>query len=367
MKTLVIIICCYSFVYFSNRKHIKLFLFLALVGLCSIYFSWIPPTEADLNSHYRFMEDIRDMSFFDVISMNPNNIEQITSIYTVKFITTCPFFSTFVWLFTFVKEKELLPFCVSLLVYGISIRFLFFASKQSNGSVKNIKIGFFYILCLTNFIGISGLRNPMSFAIFAMTIYYDLVEKRNFSICLAIYILTCLIHSACVVLLAFRLFYIVARRWNILVVYFLIILSVIFVNIVLNVLSGAGGILGFIVNTYSGYLINGSGVVNGYNRAIKLLNYMWFIYLFYIYHKIAPKKNSELLKFCGLILVFTICNYQNYDVFVRMIYFLLPLSSYFVIGVFSSNKNVKTFKEIFYFVSIFTLIWLTFTGYYVLD
>lgn len=367
MKTFVIIICCYSFVYFSNRKHLKLFLFLALVGLCSIYFSWIPPTEADLNSHYRFLEDIRDMSFFDVISMNPNNIEQITSIYTVKFITTCPLFSAFVWLFSFVEKSEFLPFCVSLLVYCISIRLLFLASKQLNGSVTNTKIVFFYILCLTNFAGISGLRNPMSFAIFAITIYYDLVERRNFIICLVIYVLTCLIHSACVVLLAFRLFYIVARRWNILVVYFLIVLSIVFINIVLNVLSGVGGLLGFIVNTYSGYLIQGSGVVNGYSRAIKLLNYVWLVYLFCLYHKITPKKNYDLLKFCGLILVFTICNYQNYDVFVRMIYFLLPLSGYFVIGVFASKKNIKTFKEIFYFVSIFTLIWLSFTSYYVFD
>lgn len=367
MKALIIIICCYGFVCLSNKKHLKLFLFLALIGLCSIYLSWRPPTEADLYSHYCFMEDIKGMSFFDIISMNPYNIGQITSIYTVRFITTCPLFSAFVWLFTFMKYKELLPFCVSLLVYCISIQFLFFANKSSNCSIKNIKIVFLYILCLTNFVGISGLRNPLAFAIFAITIYFDLVERRNFFVCLSIYILTCLIHSACLVLLAFRLFYIVAKRWNILIVYSFIILSIIFVNIILNILSGTGGLLGLIINTYSGYLTGDSIIINEYSRSIKLLNYVWLIYLFYIYHKMAPQKNSDLLKFCGLILIFTLCNYPNYDVFVRMIYFLLPLSSYFVLGVFSSNQNIKLFKVIFYFVSIFTLIWLSFTGYYVFD
>lgn len=313
-----------------------------------------------------FWDDVSYLSFKDVISMNSSNINMISSIYTEKFIRTCPVFSLFVWLLTFLKVKYILPVLVSIIIYYSSFRLVYSSGKNNFLTTDAIKVGIIYVLCLTNFFGLGGLRNPLAYTLFALVIYYDLGEI-NKVVSFGLYIMLCLIHSSCFILLGFRILYLFASRFDDIFIYLFLFAAIVGIEIVLKVVGSLGGILQDVVVTQSGYLTSGSGVVNGYSRTIKVLNYIWLAYLFYLYSKDRPDRFPSILRYSKWILFFTILNLQNYDVFVRMSYFLLPLSVIFVVDLVNEKYNLHKFKTVLFVVCGFTLLWLSFTAYTALD
>lgn len=367
MNVLILIVAISVVILLANRNNLTICVALGTLMLCSYYFWWEPNPEADLNWHYHFWDDVSYLSFKDVISMNSSNINMISSIYTEKFIRTCPVFSLFVWLLTFLKVKYILPVLVSIIIYYSSFRLVYSSGKNNFLTTDAIKVGIIYVLCLTNFFGLGGLRNPLAYTLFALVIYYDFGGKFNKVVSFGLYIMLCLIHSSCFILLGFRILYLFASRFDDIFIYLFLFAAIVGIEIVLKVVGSLGGILQDVVVTQSGYLTSGSGVVNGYSRTIKVLNYIWLAYLFYLYSKDRPDRFPSILRYSKWILFFTILNLQNYDVFVRMSYFLLPLSVIFVVDLVNEKYNLHKFKTVLFVVCGFTLLWLSFTAYTALD
>lgn len=116
MNVLILIVVISVVILLSNRNNLTICVALGTLMLCSYYFWWEPTPEADLNWHYHFWDDVSILSFTDVVSMNTDRVKLISSIYTEKFISTCPVFSLFVWILTFLKIKYFLPVIVAIII-----------------------------------------------------------------------------------------------------------------------------------------------------------------------------------------------------------------------------------------------------------
>lgn len=367
MNILILIVVISVVILLSNRSKLNICVALGTLMLCSYYFWWEPTPEADLNWHYHFWDDVSILSFTDVVSMNTDRVKLISSIYTEKFISTCPVFSMFVWILTFLKIKYFLPVIVAIIIYLSSYKLVYLPGNNVVLRTNAVKIGIIYALCMTNFFGLGGLRNPLAYTLFALILYYDFEGKINKIVSFLLYMLLCLVHSSCFILLGFRIIFLFFSWLNDKYVYLALFTLILGIEIVLNIVGSAGGILQAVVASDSSYLISGSGVVNGYSRTLKVVNYIWLVYLFYCYSKARPNRFTSILRYSKWILFFAILNIQNYDVFVRMSYFLLPISSIFVVDLVNEKYTRHKFKTVLFVVCSFTLLWLSFTAYTALD
>ena len=172
MLVLFLIVISIIVIYNTPRRLYFRAMFLMFLMPCSIYFFWLPNEEADLHWHYRFWSDVSYLSFSDIVSMDFHNIYTISSIYTEKFIIQCPVFSLIVWGISLLGIKELEPF----IIIGSTYFFIVYVLRDISNSIRYLDkpilfVCFLFSICVINLLGLSGLRNPLAFSLFALISY----------------------------------------------------------------------------------------------------------------------------------------------------------------------------------------------------
>lgn len=368
MLVLFLIVISIIVIYNTPRRLYFRAMFLMFLMPCSIYFFWLPNEEADLHWHYRFWSDVSYLSFSDIVSMDFHNIYTISSIYTEKFIIQCPVFSLIVWGISLLGIKELEPF----IIIGSTYFFIVYVLRDISNSIRYLDkpilfVCFLFSICVINLLGLSGLRNPLAFSLFALISYFDFVKKKKILYCLFLYCIFCLIHPACFMLLAFRLVFILVGTTTLWIPCLLVPLVVSFLPQIIMFFGSLGGLMENVVDTGQSYFISGSSVVDGYNRIFTLVLYLFILYVC-IKTKRISDKFASLCNFMIMILFFAVFNIANYDVFVRFIYYLVPLTTllFTEYGSVKKIKNKNLFSSIL-LISIFALFYYVIRQYYYFD
>ena len=346
-------------------KHYFSWMCFFVLLLSSVYLLWSPPTEADLHWHYRFFEDVSLLSFKDVISMNPDNIIFNTSIYTTKFISQCPIFALAVWCISLAGIKELEPFLIISSMYIFSIYALWDICKsyKKNITKSTIYVCFLFLICTLSLFNLGGLRNPWAFTIFAFIAYFDFWKGKRLGYCLPMYLIPCLIHPASYILLAFRIATVLFSSKRAWILYLLVPTIVYLIPYLLSYFGTLGSLFNRIVETSQNYFLEGSSVVNGYNRAATLILYVAITFICFVTKRLQPQR-ANICNYMIAILIFAFLNLHNYDVFVRFAYFLIPLTTLLL----SEYRNLNLMKEkkvlpVVLFISAFCLMFYGYMHY----
>lgn len=345
-------------------KNYFCWMFGGILLLSSVYLFWQPPTEADLHWHYNFFEDVSILSFKDIISMNTDNVIS-TSIYTYKFISQCPIFTLVVWCISRTGIKEMEPFLITSSIYAFSIYALWDIYKSYNKSIakSTVYICFLFFICTLNFFNLGGLRNPLAFTIFAFIAYFDFWKRKHFVYCLLMYIIPCLIHPASYMLLAFRIAVTLFKNKRVWLLYLSVPTIVYLIPYLLSYFGTFGALFNRIVETSQNYFLEGSTIVNGYNRAATLILYVAIAFICFVTKQLSPKRR-DICNYMIVILFFSFLNFHNYDIFVRFAFFLIPLATLLLTEY--GNLHIMKGKKILpvvLFISAFCLIYYGYMHY----
>lgn len=352
-------------------KHYFSWMCFFVLLLSSIYFFWKPTEDTDLYWHYKFFKDVSILSFKDVISMNADNVTSYTSIYTIKFISQCPIFALIVWCISrIIGIEEIEPFLIISSIYLFSIYALRDVCKSGNKSItrSTIYICFLFLICTLSLLNLSGLRNPLAFTFFALVAYFDFWKGKKLAYCLPMYLISCLIHPASWMLLAFRMAVFLfngKKMWWIL--YILVPVIVYFIPYILSYFGAFGALFSRIVETSQNYFLEGSSVVNEYNRLVTLILYVTIAFICFVTKHLYTKREN-ICNYMIAVLFFAFLNINNYDVFVRFIYFLVPLTTLLL----SEYRNLNIMKDkkilpVVLFISLFCLICYGYRHYTIFD
>lgn len=159
----------------------------------SIFLTFIiPESEMDLQKHYYTLELFRTYGYDSTVADYP------------WLFSTLPVYAMLFYSVSMLGINQIILFLASLTVYGVQFYVLSMVRKDYRLDKKSEIILSTMVLMLTNAYFITTIRNIMAFALFYLFLYLDLVRKQRIK-CIFCYILLCLYHDSCIVLLAIRL------------------------------------------------------------------------------------------------------------------------------------------------------------------
>lgn len=364
MEVFGLIIIISFFFFFCPQKYIMQYFIIASLLLAALAFYYSPSQYEDLYYHYIMLDEFKTGGWSFILNTHWFERQPVFAIY-VYFISLFPANGFLPAISIFLTY--LFPF---ILIYKIAIKY----------NVKKIYIvfSFLFILCTMSYLGVmSGIRNMLAFSVFSYVLYVDLVEKKNKIVCFAIYIALCLLHTSVVTLVIFRLLLTIAKRK-----FFFIIIAIfsllwpLFNIFIFKVLGLLKELEFFMVldEQVKGYIGGGTQYVFS-TASIRLISLV--IILFCVILSMYMSRNirnypDKYFRYILLIIFFTAGGIFQYDIFVRMVCFLI-FSSPFVLltalstGTKSINRDVTYLKMLLYvgliFVLMVSLVFYTWSEY----
>lgn len=184
-----------------NSRDRMVFFFLFVSGMSVVALSAVnPPSTWDLFRHYELLDNMRQGGMKYVL----NN-----SMYT-----HLPVVNFFYAIIAFTGFNQLLPFGTTLICYLILAYIISDYSKCEVISSKAMACMVVFNLAFCPFFHmVSGIRNALAFAVFALGIYEEM-QHRRFAWGWLLYVLSIFIHPSAVLLLGIRILVPLFKAWR---------------------------------------------------------------------------------------------------------------------------------------------------------
>lgn len=331
-----------------NKNKRSVFLFVILVGIIS--FSYIPSITNDKADYYYLYQDFSTYSFAD--------FREYILLYKVDFI-----FYFFIYIFALINIPLHFLFLI-VTVFTVAIYFkLFLELAKCLPTLKNSLFFIYFLLFLFSLSPpnlLSGVRYFMAISIVLNSFVNYILFKKNFLHCLLLLILAALTHFSTLVFIPVFLLISLKPKSNkfyrsIFLISFLFVL--IPRSFLLDQLSNISlfDTLDSKVQSYLGEkdAIENSLLIGNWNNASKIfLNTLW-VFILYFYLIITRKKNSPIKNL--LLLVLSVCNifysaptiYQRYQILALILFIILLFMDNF-----KKENNLKTIYTLLIILSL---------------
>ncbi len=201
------IVVTFCFLYpLIPRKHIK-WLFVALVLALSVMAFFVEPYSTDdLAKYFRKLETLRPEGWGRFFERVEEGYDHWNSL---------PVCGLYFFLISKFPENGMLPATTIFLAYGSMFLVLWLAAERYKVGKWYLFLSSFFILSTYWFYDIcSGVRNGLTFTLFCLFAYLELVEKKWKPGCWAGYIAMCLMHSSGILMLLIRIALFVSGKRN---------------------------------------------------------------------------------------------------------------------------------------------------------
>ena len=353
---------------------LKYYFFTALI-LGTLAYHYLPTIHADLYYHYIMMNDFR-LRGWDFVERT-------------HWFKTQPVFAIYSYLISFLKHDGFLPAITVFIAYYLPLKTNYDMRKKYKIPKIITNLNYFFLLSTLSYLSVmGGIRNMLVFSIFAITIYYDLVEKKNRVFSFIIYGLLVLIHTSAIIFVFIRII-ILTNNDKLIKYASLFMASWVLINgLINNILSFFSGIniINIVNQQMTSYLNGGTQYVasTAFIRASALGALVLVLFLKFTTIKKWNPNFYDYYKYLIMSVSFIIGSIFQYDIFVRSVAFLL-FSSPVIIGSmylprvdsseiygqykgkFNDNNASKTSKEIVFIIitiiSIGSLLFNTWSEY----
>lgn len=267
-----------------------------------------PDIDYDLSRHYETINFMRYYGF--------NYETNYENLFIVKFLF---------YLVSLFPYNELLPAISVTITYST---FLYITSNFIGKYNKGYKLVFFswliHISLLPFIVSYSGIRTSMAFAIFALAVYKDLIQKRKGVFTTFCYIMPLFIHPASTILLGLRILFISKNFFIAKLRYFLPFWSL-FCYIFINLFNTIPiPYIRYTAQKLEYYFLNFSG-----DNRIYFVNLCFLIFMFLLFKLVIrrkkstePKNINQLINYIEIVIYFAIGSFYLPSVMVRLLYFI---------------------------------------------
>ncbi len=163
-----------------------------------------PGQGMDLQRHYETLDAIRSVGLSRMVATNYNGFgDQVLHL---------PVYALFFALVTQFPFNEMLLALTYAGVYGCQMAILKMSVKDFSLTKLSEKMGYMFILCMTNAFSATGIRNMLAFAVFALFFYLEEIRHKYKKTAWVVYLLLCLFHDSVIALVLMRAALIFARK-----------------------------------------------------------------------------------------------------------------------------------------------------------
>ena len=262
------------------------------------------------------------------------------------------------WLFGMLNNVHLLPAVTSTLFYSSIFYILYKSCKKFDLSPKTMSRTLLFFMAGGQFLEvISGIKSMLAFSIIAFCCYREFIEDKSFFTHLPLYIFAALMHDAALILVGFRLIYLLFQKEKKIFIKILnISLILIFAFFVIK--YGSDKVLSA-TNKGQNY-ISGSVYSSVWEYIIAILCDLFMIYSVYLINKVNKieinLKNSinKCVKFIILLLIIDNAFIFEYSLFHRYRTFIMMMMIPIIAILLEKSKN-KEYKFLDKYYSKFQL------------
>ena len=180
------------------RKHYRFYLLMVLLLLTALAYFVVPSPSMDL---YRYLEH---MNFFEHMGWRwtMRNYGSSNPLATVAMYALAQF-----------HNDHLLAAVAVFITYGCSFVLFAKAAKRYEASYADMNFAFVFLMLNMNYCYvIDVVRIYIAYAIFALFLYIDVIEKKYRPLCFAVYIGLCYFHYAIVLFVLLRIIFFFTRK-----------------------------------------------------------------------------------------------------------------------------------------------------------
>lgn len=331
----MLVLCVISFLILlgiAGKINSKVYIVFCLVCLSLMYYCVSPTSDFDLYRHYEIYSYIRDINVHDIFK-KLNASSYVALLFNI-YVESSPAYILYVFFLSRIGGSHLLILITNILVYGIVFYIIYDIGKKNGISDKKINLAIVFMLIAINYLDISGIRNILAISVILLGLYWDLILKKNRIMCIALYVIACLLHMSVIILVFLRLILLIknklVRRVSIVSVIFSIWIAVIIQKSGFNI-NG----LGFIGNIINQVLVKLVDFVSGNGSSLLLDSMTTRFYIlnlvarigsvcicgiFYIGIYKKKTKNENILEYIDYLLLvyaFFVSSLIQYDLIIR--------------------------------------------------
>ncbi len=323
------------------RKHIR-WLFLALVLALSIMAFYMKPYETDdIGNYFNQVSMLRKGGFNTLRRCIQNGDNHWNS------LPVCGFYF---YLISRFPDNGMLPAVTIFLAYGSMFWVLWRASQRYEVNKWYLFVASFFILSTYWFYDIcSGIRNGLTFTLFCLFAYVELVEKKYKPACWLGYLAMCLMHSSGILMMMIRIALLLSGKKNSKFMSVLVFFAMILGGAVVPRLGEITNIEYLqLISEKAERATATSGFVNGtqylVNVSVFVVSVCVFYYAVYVIKKQTEKYESfsDYINFVQLIVFFMLGSITFTLTFIRFARWVIPavISVVFMVGM-QANSNAK--------------------------
>ena len=316
ITTLMIFGCMGLFIPKMNLKRYMLF---SSVCIASLYFFFIPPVYYDLSRHYELLHIISKLDLRTVIF----GTEELSNQLLKEYMDNSRVYLIYAYIISQFRIDALLPVLTGVIIYSAVSRIIIMSTEDIEGDIEDWKIAFcfFFLLMLTDFRTISGIRNILAYALFAYVLYYDLVRNAGKLKCFLAYFLIANVHPSIYILIVFRLLTSISNivpKWIIMVAVFL---SHSFMDVIIQLLTRMANVslAQSILDKFNFYVVKGGTHYVFIRAAVHfiLIVVQFAVFLYVKRNHYLQKKFIHYGDFYFFLILFALGAIRQYDIFVR--------------------------------------------------
>lgn len=314
MEYLAVLLIILFLFLFWTKKNMMWFFFISALFLAILAFFYHPNQYADLYRHYIMLDEFKYGGWEYVKNTH--------------YYDTQPLFAIYVFLISILPHQGYLPAITVFLAYILPFRVIYLYTQENKIGKIYIFLILLFILTAMSYLGVmGGIRNMLAFSIFSFFLYFDLIKNKRKIYCYIIYILLCLFHSSVIILVILRILLSLTKYVPF---YILAIFSFILPNInvyLMQITSFLNGISFFIFLEEQITSYSSGGTVYVYSTAIfrtlALIIIFAGVVLSIIQKDFSSKYSKKYRDYVLLTIMFTLGSINQYDVYVRMVSFLI--------------------------------------------
>lgn len=327
--------------FIKDSKYRKIYGFLLAISLAIISFKIdVKEIALDLKVYYGQMTMLKFINFSEMFEILISQKEPITNL-----------------MFFFIAKIGIYPiwqFITTFINYFIIFFILSDYAKTKNIGNKTFTIVLiFAIVFMNNIFLFTGIRNTFALMIYLCILYNEYIKQKKGIIYKILYIVPVLIHMSMIIGIIIRILMSAKKHKNLIVIG--LIIYAVSPNLIVQISSLIGELPVFsdLVAKLQVYLFD-ARVIN-FNSLLHMVLLIYFIVVYYALVKKRKQENLEitnLYKALEIILLFNICSFNYWDIFLRwsdisIILFTLCLMDNTKIIKIKGNPNILIVFVIF--------------------
>lgn len=356
----------------TQKYDSKLYIIFCLCCLAGTYLLVNPTSDFDLYRHYEIYDIVQSLELKEVFQERNYLNNTFTGLLFNQYVTGSPVYIFFVFLCSRIAGHKLLIIVTTILVYGIPMYVIYSVGRDKKYSNGIINLSVIFLILSINYLDVSGIRNLLAVSIVCGAAFLDLVKKEKKYLAICGYICALMIHNSVAIVILFRLILLVKsnliQRICVFITLFSVILLVEFKEqgFYVDNMGYIGDFINNGINRLYNYVVGGGSSVS-----IVSSNFLWLnlvariasmvsIAIIFFRTKNMGEKFEQYDKFLLLIGAFVMSATVQYDLFVRMQFFLVvfvtpKLPSYFELSTGNKISSIKC-KSAFSTLSLCLLI-----------